>query len=64
MMARTYHPSHTGSTNRKIMVQACGVKLDPISKITKAKRAGNVVQVVEHLLNKQETLVSTPSMQN
>jgi hypothetical protein len=36
-----------GSTYRRIAVQAgLGIKQDPISKITKAKRAGRVAQVI------------------
>jgi hypothetical protein len=44
--------NHTGSRNRKISVQV--TKQDPISKITYAKRAGGMVQVVEHLRSKCE----------
>jgi hypothetical protein len=38
-----------------------GIKLDPISKITKAERPGSMRQVVEHLPNKREALISNPS---
>jgi hypothetical protein len=34
---------------------------DPVSKITKAKRAGVVAQVLEHLHSKCKTLSSDPS---
>jgi hypothetical protein len=34
--------------------------LDPIWKITKAKRAGSVVQGVEHLTSKHNIQVQTP----
>jgi hypothetical protein len=45
----------------KIMVQASpGIKQDPISKITTGKRAGSVIQVVEHLPSKHESLGSIP----
>jgi hypothetical protein len=51
-----------GSTNKRIMVQAgLGVKRDPISKITKDKRAGGVAQVVKCLPNKCEALSSIPT---
>jgi hypothetical protein len=36
-------------------------KLDPISKITRAKRAGGVAQAVEPLPSKHEALNSSPS---
>jgi hypothetical protein len=50
----TCHLSYT-----KITVEACpGIKQYPISKITKAKRAGRVAEVVEHLLHKLEVLSS------
>jgi hypothetical protein len=35
-----------------------GIKQDSISKITKAKRAGDVAQVVEHLPSKGKALSS------
>jgi hypothetical protein len=39
------------STNRRIVIQAdSGIRQDPISKITNAKRDGRVAQVEEHLL--------------
>jgi hypothetical protein len=45
-----------------IAVQASLVmKQDPISKITKAERAGGVTQVVEHLLSKCDALSSNPN---
>jgi hypothetical protein len=44
------------------MVQAGpGINQDTISKITNAKRAGRVAQVVEHLPSKLEAFSSTPS---
>jgi hypothetical protein len=37
-VAHTYHPSYVKKLNRRLMIQAgLGTKLDPISKITKAK---------------------------
>jgi hypothetical protein len=37
------------------------IKQDPISKITKAKRAGGMTPVVECLLSNLEALSSNPS---
>jgi hypothetical protein len=51
-----------GSTNRKSLVQAgLGIKQDPASKITKAKRAGSMAQAIEYLPIKCKALNSTPS---
>jgi hypothetical protein len=36
--------------------------LNPISKITKARRAGGVAQAVEHLPNKHKALSANPSI--
>jgi hypothetical protein len=45
-------PATVGSINRRIIVQAgLGKKQDSISKITRAKRAGCVAQVVEQSLD-------------
>jgi hypothetical protein len=53
-----------GSTNKRIPVQAFpGIKQDPISKITNAKRNGGVAQVVMQMPSKHETLNSTPNTQ-
>jgi hypothetical protein len=50
------------SAKRKVAVQAgLGKKLDPISKITRAKRDGCVAQVVECLPSKCKGLSSNPS---
>jgi hypothetical protein len=39
-----------GSINRRITVQvSLGIKQDPSSKITNAKRVGSMAKVVEHL---------------
>jgi hypothetical protein len=44
------------------MVQASlGKKQDPISKITRAKRAGGMAQGVEHTSQKHEALSFKPS---
>jgi hypothetical protein len=53
-----------GSINRQIMVQASqGKKQDPISKITRAKRVGGMVQVGECLPSTMETLSQTSVVQ-
>jgi hypothetical protein len=49
-----YHPSYIGRISRRMDVQV-GLdkkKQDAISKITGAKRAGDVVLIVEHLFSK------------
>jgi hypothetical protein len=44
------------------MVQAgLGINQDPIKKITEAKRAGDVVEMVEHLSSNHKALSSKPS---
>jgi dihydroxyacid dehydratase/phosphogluconate dehydratase len=44
------------------VVQAgLGKKLDPMSKITRVKRAGGVTQVIEYLPSKNKILSSNPS---
>jgi hypothetical protein len=49
------------STNGRIPVwDSLGIKQEPISEITKAKRAGGVIQMVEHLPSKCRALHSTP----
>jgi hypothetical protein len=51
-----------GSINRKMTIKVClGIKRDPLSKINKAKRAGGVAQVVEHLPHNCEALNSNPN---
>jgi tagatose-1,6-bisphosphate aldolase non-catalytic subunit AgaZ/GatZ len=51
LVAHTCHSSYVGSTNRKIVVQAhMGIKQDPISKTTNAKRAGRVARVIEQVV--------------
>jgi hypothetical protein len=37
---------------------------DPISKITKTKRAGGMIQVIEHVPSKHKALNSNPSTTN
>jgi hypothetical protein len=44
------------------MIVRLGKNLDPISKITTAKRTGGVAQVVKYLLSKHKTLTSNVSM--
>jgi hypothetical protein len=59
-----YHPSYSGSINRRIEVQAGpSKKQNPVSEITKAKRAGSVAQVVEFLPSKLKSLSSNPELQ-
>jgi hypothetical protein len=43
-------------SSRRI-ISSCkpGQKLDPISKITRKKRAGGMVQIVEHMPNKHKS---------
>jgi hypothetical protein len=55
-------PATVGSINRKITVQVClGKKQDPISKITRAKMAAGVANVVECLPSKHKLLwIQTP----
>jgi hypothetical protein len=43
------------------MLRGCNLNDHPISKITRAKWTGNVVQTVEHLLCKHEALSPNPS---
>jgi hypothetical protein len=51
-----------GSTNRRFKDQASlGIKLDPISKITNAERAGRVASVANCLHTKCNALNSIPS---
>jgi hypothetical protein len=48
--------------NRKIVVQASvDKKWNPISKLTRAKNAGGMTQVVKHLPSKCEAPCSSPS---
>jgi hypothetical protein len=53
-------PATWGSTKSRIAGQANGgVKQDPISKITNAKRADGVIQMLKHLPSKHEAPSST-----
>jgi hypothetical protein len=55
-------PVMQGNTDGRIAVQARpSINRDPISKITSAKRAAGVAQVVASLPNKHKVLSSTPS---
>jgi hypothetical protein len=55
-------PATEGSINRKITVQASlGKNQDLISKIIRIKKAGCIIQAVEHLPSKWETLSSNHS---
>jgi hypothetical protein len=63
-VAHTCHSSYSGSTNRRIVVQArAGIKRDRISKNNQSKRAGDVAQVAEQLSSKREALNSNPIWQ-
>jgi hypothetical protein len=57
------HPSYVGSLNKKVSIQVSPViTMRPyLKKINKAKRAGSMAQVVEHLPSKWKTLNSIPS---
>jgi hypothetical protein len=63
MMVHACHPSYRGGIGRKIIVQA-GPRRNarPYLKIPKAKRAGSMDQVVEHLSRKLKVLNSNPSV--
>jgi hypothetical protein len=60
MVAWACHPSYGGKLNigGSQSKTTWTKKREPISKITKAKRAGNVTQVVECLLSKLKALSS------
>jgi hypothetical protein len=52
-----------GSINRRTVVQPGLVKKqDPVSKMTRTKRAGDMAQVAEHLPGKCEAVSSNPSL--
>jgi hypothetical protein len=55
MVAHACHPSYAGGPNPGEKPQ------DPVSKLTTAKRAGRVAQVVEYLPSKCKALSSHPS---
>jgi hypothetical protein len=64
-VAHTYNPSYLGGGSQEDCgsrpVQASSLQ-DPISKITRVKWTGGMVQVVEeHLLCNHEALSSNPS---
>jgi hypothetical protein len=44
MVAHTSNPSYSGGVNRRITVQT-SLEKDPIQKITKAKKTGDLIQV-------------------
>jgi hypothetical protein len=58
MVALTCHLNVSRIHNMRIMVQS--EKQDPTSKITRAKRTREVVQVVEQLTSKHKALSSNP----
>jgi hypothetical protein len=61
MVVHACPPSHSGAINRRITIQPSPVIMqDPMSKITKSKRVGEMVQVVEHLPGKCKVLSFHP----
>jgi hypothetical protein len=56
MVVCACHPSKNG----KCEIGDLGKKRDPISKMTRAKRAEGTAQVMEHLLSKPEVLEFKP----
>jgi hypothetical protein len=55
-------PATVAGRSRRIKVQvSLGKKQDLVSKIIRAKRAGDVVQAVKHQPSKCEALSSNPS---
>jgi hypothetical protein len=65
-VACAYKPSYMGSLSRRTAVQGWPwtKTREPISKITKAKRAGGIAQVIEFLPSKYTTLRSSPGIIN
>jgi hypothetical protein len=62
MVAHPCHPSHGRKYKIGGVVQASlGKKPDPISKITRTKRARSVTQAVKHLSSKCKALSSNHS---
>jgi hypothetical protein len=54
-----------GSTSRRLVVQgSLGIKQDPVFKITQAKQAESMTQVVECLPGKHKAPTSIPVPQN
>jgi hypothetical protein len=54
-------PATQGCTNRRAVVQAdSGIKQDPLSKGTNAKKDRGIDEVVEHTPRKHKTLSSRP----
>jgi hypothetical protein len=62
VVAHTCHPATVVKCKNSITVQArMSKKQDPISKITRAKRADGMTKVVEHLPSKCKALNSNSS---
>jgi hypothetical protein len=58
MVTHASHPSFMRSVNRRILVQvSLGINVRPYPKITKAKRARTIAQVLEHMPSKYKTQV-------
>jgi hypothetical protein len=64
MVVCTCYPSNVGSMGRRMEVEGWlwGKKHETLSKKIKQKRAGSVVQVIECLPSKYDTLSSNPSI--
>jgi hypothetical protein len=62
MVVHTFHPSCAGGINRRSRSGQPGQKRETLlEKISKAKRAGGMAQVLEHLHNKPKALSSNTS---
>jgi hypothetical protein len=46
---------------RVVVLLALDIKQDPISEITRVKRAGDMAQAIKHSLSKSEALISPSS---
>jgi hypothetical protein len=63
MEAGAYNLSYAGGVGRRTIVQGQpqAKNTDPIWKIAKAKMAGHMAQVVQHLPGKYKALSSSPN---
>jgi hypothetical protein len=64
MLVHIYNPSNMGGISRRIKVQtSLGKTVTPYPKnnLSKKKKSGGMVQVVQHLSTKSEALSSSPS---
>jgi hypothetical protein len=53
-VAHAYNPTYSEGRDQDIQVHPRGKTQDPMQKITKAKSAGGIVQVADHLLSKHK----------